>query len=457
MAGIGFTLRRLLGSDGLSGPLQAFAYATVISSGPWLTSSLALAMLGTWSALTPGGQATDVFLAIVSYCFAFSLVGVGVCQMVASRYLADRLYEDRPDTFAPAFAQLLMPLLGAQLVVSATFAACVPLPLLVKVAAVTLYLALNGTWLAMVFLSAAHDFKAIAWAFAIGWGLSLALGLSGSHTAGLEGQITGFAAGAAFTFFALLARLDREFGVPRRSAPELGAYFGRYWPLVVTGVAYNLGIWIDKIVFWYTDGPGHAVAGPLRAAPVYDNAMFLAYMTIIPALALFLLKVETDFYDEYRAYFSAIAAREGLGVLLAVKARMAAVLRESLGLLVKLQGTLTLAIVLLAPEITAALKISWLSLFVFRVGVIGAFLHVLHLTVMILLLYFDFRKEAAALAVVFLASNWLFSILSVTQAGLAAYGFGYAVASAVTLLFGLALLEANLRDLEYHVFMKQPL
>jgi uncharacterized membrane protein len=233
--------------------------------------------------------------------------------------------------------------------------------------------------------------------------------------------------------------MDREFGAPHGTAPELAGYFKKYWPLAVTGLAYNLGIWIDKIVFWYAPLTGRGVAGPLHASPAYDNAMFLAYMTIIPALGLFLLKVETDFYDQYRAYFSTIAAR------------------ESLGLLVKLQGAVTLVAVLLTPEIVEVLRLSWLSVFTFRAGVIGSFFHVLHLTVLILLLYFDFRKEAAALGLVFVATNGLFSLVSIAQGGFASYGFGYAIASAVTLLFGMILLDRNLEDLEYHVFMKQPL
>jgi uncharacterized membrane protein len=81
----------------------------------------------------------------------------------------------------------------------------------------------------------------------------------------------------------------------------------------------------------------------------------------------------------------------------------------------------------------------------------------LHLTVLILLLYFDFRKEAAALGLVFVTTNGLFTLVSITQGGFASYGFGYAISSAVTLLFGMILLDRNLEDLEYHVFMKQPL
>ena len=41
MAGIGFELRKLLRKDSLLGLVQAYAYAGVIGSGPWVLSSSA--------------------------------------------------------------------------------------------------------------------------------------------------------------------------------------------------------------------------------------------------------------------------------------------------------------------------------------------------------------------------------------------------------------------------------
>ena len=38
-------------------------------------------------------------------------------------------------------------------------------------------------------------------------------------------------------------------------------------------------------------------------APLYDSAMFIAYLAIIPALALFVTHVETSFFEKYRAYY----------------------------------------------------------------------------------------------------------------------------------------------------------
>ncbi|MDB5097162.1 MAG: putative transrane protein [Cyanobacteria bacterium RYN_339] len=456
MAGIGFTLRRMLQEEGYSGPVRALTYAAIIAAGPWITSSGALAILSNFSALPQDGHDFKVFLSIISYVYAFSLVGVGVMQMGASRYLADRLYAGEWQYFAPAFAQLLAPLMLVQGLVGLGFMLLTHLPTPVVVVAVMLYLAVNGTWVAMIFLTAAKDFRTIVIAFVLGFVLSVCGGIYGGAHWGLPGQLGGFTAGYVLTFFVLVARIKWEFGLPIRLADGLGAELRRFWPLAVTGWSYNMAIWIDKIMFWYHPEAGEQVAGPLHVAPIYDNAMFLAYVTIVPALGMFLLRVETDFYDAYRAYFSAISAHDGLVQLRAAKREMAITLVRNLALLLKVQGPVTLGAVVFAPELIGRLHLTWLAVFVFRFGAIGSCLHVAHLMILILLLYLDFRLEAMFLGLVFLTSNWFFTLLSF-QGGLPFYGLGYAFASAFTLGVGLILLWRALRDLEYHIFMRQPL
>jgi uncharacterized membrane protein len=456
VAGIGFTLRRMLAQQGFSGPLKALTYAMVISAGPWITSSATLAFLAAVSPIGQGTHGYEVFLAIVSYVFCFSLIAVGAAQMVASRYLADRLYEDRWEFFSPAFSAVSAPVFMLQAAAAVIFLMFCPIGLAEKFTSLILYLAITGTWLAMVFLSAAKDYRLIVAAFLGGFLVSIACGIIGAGLYGLPGQLAGFTAGYLTTFFILLARIKREFGLPTVYAEGLWAAHKRFWPLAVTGLAYNMGIWVDKILFWYHPEAGKQVAGALHVSPLYDNAMFMAYLTIVPAMGMFLLRVETDFYDTYRQYFSAIAAHERFQDLLRAKREMARTLWRNLSLVLKVQAPITIVAVLFAPEIIAALKLQWMSLFVFRFGAVGALFHVLHLMVLILLLYLDFRRTAMALALVFLVSNALFTLLCFSG-GLAYYGLGYALACGVTLLVGVQMLAWAFKELEFHVFMRQPL
>ena len=46
MAGIGFELRKLLNKRSYTGLLQAYAYAGIISSGPWVLSIVGIMLIG---------------------------------------------------------------------------------------------------------------------------------------------------------------------------------------------------------------------------------------------------------------------------------------------------------------------------------------------------------------------------------------------------------------------------
>lgn len=455
MAGIGFTLRRLLREGGLAGPLRAFAYAAVISAGPWIISSVALATL---AAIGPRfGRAEDypVFLGLVSYVYCFSLIGVGVFHKVVSRYLADRLYEGRPEYFSSTYAATMTALLGMQAVAGGVYLHFLALEPAVELAVLLMHLAVNGTWLAMIFLSAAKDFRTILLAFLLGGTVSVLGAIFGGLWLGLAGQVAGYGAGFLLAFTLLTLRVKVEFGLPRLRPDGLLGYFKTYWPIFLAGFAYNVGIWVDKIMFWFHPATGQAIVPALHVSPVYDNATFLAYATIVPALAMFLLRIETDFYDTYRGYFAAIAAHARLDEIRRVRAQMVETLRRDLALLLKVQAPITACAVLFAPEIFAGLGLNWASIFVFRYAALGGVFHVMHLMVMILLLYLEYRFEAMALALTFVASNALLTWL-VFPFGPAYYGMGYLLSCGLTLIVGIHMLVHAVQDLEFHVFMRQP-
>jgi len=101
------------------------------------------------------------------------------------------------------------------------------------------------------------------------------------------------------------------------------------------------------------------------------------------------------------------------------------------------------------------LGLSWLNLCVLRIGIIGAFLHVLLLLLTVTLLYFEFQRETLAVVSLFIVSNIAFTWLTLGM-NLAWYGYGYFAACFVSLAAGVVILDFKLRDLDYITFMKQP-
>jgi hypothetical protein len=57
------------------------------------------------------------------------------------------------------------------------------------------------------------------------------------------------------------------------------------------------------------EGALPSVVAGLVSAPVYDGAMFVAYLTIIPALGLFVTSIETSFFEDFRLLLDSIQGR----------------------------------------------------------------------------------------------------------------------------------------------------
>ena len=75
--------------------------------------------------------------------------------------------------------------------------------------------------------------------------------------------------------------------------------------MALAGLLGAIALWIDKWVMWRgAAGVDHELG--LMHAPIYDSAIFSAHLTIIPALALFVVYFETTFYANYRSYYAAI-------------------------------------------------------------------------------------------------------------------------------------------------------
>jgi uncharacterized membrane protein len=453
MAGVGLSIRRQAERGGLLGPLGAFGYAGLLAAGPYVCASLGIFALG----LSSGASVTREGLALMAYATVFSMLAFAPFQFASARILGDLLYEGRTDAFSAVLVQLLGPLLGWLTVSGVAFLACVPCAFAVKVATFALYLALGGTWLAMVPLSAAKGYRAIAAIFITGI-LAACLGahfLAGQF--GLVGLLAGLALGQGAIFVALLWRCDSEFGAPTRALDDLGARLLRHGALVVAGGAYGLALTLDRLIFWWhAAAPGVAVLGPVRVCPLYDNGMSLAALTTVPALALFLVLAETDLARGVGRYFATLEARASFETLERARQALVRISFENLVLLALVQGTLTLGVVVFAPELVSALKLPWLSMFVFRIGAVGAFFQVLLMATLVHLLYLDRVRQTAALAVLFLVANGLFT-LGAMSGGLPAFGFGFTAAAALTLGVALAVLEHALSDLHATVFRRQPL
>jgi uncharacterized membrane protein len=323
-----------------------------------------------------------------------------------------------------------------------------------KLCGVMLFLIVSLTWLAMVFLSAVKDYKSIVYGFAAGSLISIVGAFQLSRILAMEGYLVGYLAGQAVIFFWLLARLLREFAFAGLWNRAFLSYFHKFWDLMVIGFCFNLGIWADKFVFWFA--PDSRLSVPwFRTNDLYEGPVFFSYLTIVPTLALFLIKVETVFYEHYRQYYAKVVGKQDMSGILREKGLMVLALKESLREVFVLQGSLTLLCLIFTPTLARMSNLMPLQIPLLRVALIGAFLQVLLLLNVIILFYFDLRRSVLAVTLVFLTSNTVLSLLT-TRLGFQFYGYGYTYACLISLMLGFFMLDAKIKDLEYITFAGQP-
>lgn len=485
MAGIGFELRGAVARDANLGTrLRAWTAAGLVSSGPWLATVGVLVFLHLAAPHLASAEDYERFRGVVTYTFAFSLLVVGVVQMAVTRQVADELWLGRHDRVMAGYAATMAVVGALQLALGAAVVGRLELGRVASVLAVGSYVASSWAWVSLIWLGAVRDHGSVLRAYVLGAlvtvgvvaGPALLGGGLGSllgrpvpwavGPTGLAGLLFAFTLGQGVTLVLLIGAILRGLEPSERRGFDLLVGAASRGSLVALGAIYAYGIWADKFVFWMTQGL--PVLGALRHHPLYDSCAFLAHATVVPALALHLVRAETTFYERYREFYETLSggagrARAGdsaprrggtLAEIRAAEARMFEALRGSMVRIVRVQAWVSLAAIVLAPELLAALGMPASAVPVFRVLAVGAYFHVLFLLTLLVLLYFDLRRPALAAAGVFAAANTALPYLSAAGPP-GAYGLGYALAALAGLVVALRGLQGGLRRLVLDTFARE--
>ena len=171
-------------------------------------------------------------------------------------------------------------------------------------------------------------------------------------------------------------------------------------------------------------------------------------------MAVFLVRFETDFVEWYDKFYNAVRAGGSLEEIARMRDEMVFAIHRGLFDIIKMQTLSVLLLVVFAPAIFAKLDISALYLPLFYVDAVAASLQVALLAVMNVFFYLDKRREVLATVALLSVLNVALSVVSL-RLGAVYYGYGFALAMLITLVFSLRVLERKLGRLEYETFMLQ--
>lgn len=455
MAGIGFQLRRILDRDTYFASIKAYLYSALISSGPWLITIVAIGIVGVVQVGQISSHESEIFRITIVYVYAFTLIFLSIIQMPLTRYLADLLFSGNTRLYLPTYTATLVVLGGFQsLFVLPTCFFFSGWNVVYALHVYVFYMGVSFTWLAMIFLSAARNYNTIVGAFFAGLLVSVLLGTLFGRRYGLNGYMSGYTMGRVVLFFILSARIAKEFPSSLTISFEFVRYLKKHVRLILIGLFYNIGIWIDKIIYWYSPQGKHIDAF-LHAFNTYDLPMYLSYLTIVPSMAMFLIRIETSFIGFYKAFYGAIVGKRSYDVIHSFKESLVEHIKLSFARLLKTQGLVTFLAFILAPAIVSLINIRIESFFVLRIGIIAAFCHAMLLILSIYILYFDFQNEALVVTSLFVCLNTVLT-LGLQLLGYPYYGLGYLTACIISLITGILILMYKLHYLEFITFVRQP-
>lgn len=454
MAGIGFELRKILKHETLLGVARAYAYAGLISSGPLILSIFGILIIGVMSlAFVIPKYAIVQFQVSVTYLISLSLILTGPLQLAFTRFISDRLFEKRDDLVLSNYnGVVLVSTIAAGLIgVAAMLTGFRGEPLAYRVLMVAGFVVVSNIWIAVIFLSSVKQYRQILFVFLIGYGCTVTFALL-LNRHGLSGLLGGFVAGHLVLLCGLSGLIYRNYRSGRLISFEVFDRRFAYPTLALVGLFFNLGVWLDKFMFWYAPGTGAPVIGLLHASVIYDIPVFIAYVCVMPGMATFLVRIEADFVEYYDAFYDAVRSGATLRHINDMRDMMVGSVRAGLYEIIKIQAVVLLLIFAFGQNVLQALHISTLYMPLLTVDVISASLQVVLLGLLNVFFYLDARRTVLKLCVAFVVLNGTLTWITL-QMSPNTYGYGFALALLILVVGAVLTLDRKFSKLEYETYM----
>ena len=459
MAGVGFELKRLFRARTATGHLKAYSYSAIVTTGPFVLLTSMVLVIGVLFHLHGiGDDESAVFLGAVVYSFVFSQLLSSGFTIVLTRYLADCITVQHYRDVTPSLFGMSAILLVLGAVAATLFFWGKPLAFDLKLLAYIFFSELLLIWTASAYLTAVKRFKYLILGYLAGVVLSVALSallldaawLSPAASA-LFAMDVGMGVLALFFFLYITSR----FGLPKDGMLfAFLPYLGRHGRLFIGAFGYTLGLFLPNIIIW--QGPwGVLIEGTFLYAPRYDVVVFYALLSILPLSTMFVVKVETHFYERYAQYFTAITRGGNLQMIEDARKDLLYVMWFELRQAFEFQFVFTLVFLAFGNYVLSFAGLDYNSVNMFNVMLFASFFVGALQVLMIMLEYFDFQSGVWRLGAIAALGNLVLGILSL-YLGEKSYGFGFFLASLMALAYSIWVLMRFARGINYYVFCAQP-
>jgi uncharacterized membrane protein len=450
MAGIAFLLEKHLKRPHLARFLMMETEQASQAVGPWFLTISCLTVMGIMVYLATGEPPT-LFYLLITYATGLSLIISAPIYTILSRFLADEVFFRRTDSiFNTLIAASVVMGFSSICISSAIIFSLSSVPLNCKITFIILTTLFSLLWCIVSVINSLDKDRLTFWLFLAGAGTSIGLllftgatnvtGLTNIFVAGIAVPVAG---GYAYIMKLYLRQsVTMEWGFLRRpDAYKIGlALF-----------AVNLGFWIDKPIFWYSDSAGRSIDPLFRCSPQYDYPFFMAISLMMIAAFIVYRGIKKEIRNPFRSFIFKLFNNFPFRELSMEKVNLVRSVRLIMLRILLVHGGVVMVVLFFVS--TAVLPLPWTNPFVFHYLMVGTIFYALWFFCLLMMQYLDDYDSIFWLAVVFLILNIVCTVASI-ELGWQFYGLGFMVACIVSSVLSLIVLNSKLGRLEHGVFEK---
>ena len=458
MAGIGFELKKVFKGNSISKKLWGYSCASIVVGGPTILVIIVLVALESIAG-SSADASWDILLALITYAMIGALLVASILTQILARWSADHLFTKEYDRVLPAnygaFLMLVVPfgILAAGLLCTADAVA-----LHDKILTWLTWALMTMIYIHMGSITAIKKYVSLVIWFSLGAAaviLSALLFIRVLHMSNVTAILLAMFIGYGIIFVGYTYSLHTEFPPGHGSIFRFAEYLDKYKSLLICGFFGIAASFVHIIIMWFFGDYGEQVTGLFYHARVYDVSSFYAFLVAIPTNVLFVVSMETRFYEKFRAYFSAVSSNGTLDDVRTARRNMVHALKSELVRLELIQLIVLIAYMAVMRFYLETIGFTQTILILFFLLCIGYAAQGLGASLVLLMLYFDDRKGAAITAVSGFCVSALLTLILAPYPNL--YGLSYAVAGLTMFLVGLIRLNYFIIDIDNNVFTRQPI
>ncbi|MPM69766.1 hypothetical protein SDC9_116714 [bioreactor metagenome] len=356
------------------------------------------------------------FISSFTYIFLVAILVSSLFNTILSRYISDCIFvKKEADICASMFGILAVGSIVSGIII---FALCLGMyfndriPIRFLIVYYWLGILATNTYNLITYVSALKEYKEVTISYLISLVVAIPTFLLLYKVFNVEIVFAAYISLSIGFFLAnilLVSCCIKAFGKPSNNYFSFLSYFKRFPKLVLSGFSYMLGFYISTVIYWAFSDMSTQVS-IFRTAPEYDMAMFMAIVVNMPALVIFVVKAETEFFDKYVAYLSALN-RGAYSIIEKERENMINIIRLQLFYVYEVQLIIVVVLICLANVFFPYLGISAQSLNMFMILSMGLYCTFCMYFTVIFLYYFEDHTFAAIGPVIFLVLTTALSLI----------------------------------------------